>query len=99
MKTGKKKTTPATDRPTVSIESFSVSGVRAVGSTVFFNLSFGGMSFYGLRVVEGRNGDFIAFPERKGTDAKYYKHFYIPFSERTSQRIIDAVEEQVGDDE
>lgn len=55
-----------------------------------------GVTIYGCRAVtytdkEGKSKDFLAFPERKGADGKYYKHAFIPLSQEDQQKICDAI--------
>ena len=55
-----------------------------------------GVTIFGCRAVtykdkEGKSKDFLAFPERKGSDGKYYKHAYIPLSQEDQQKICDAI--------
>lgn len=35
------------------------------------------VTIYGIRVVEGKKGKFLAMPSRKGSDGNYYSHAYI----------------------
>lgn len=56
---------------------------------VVFDLEVNGVTIYGCRVVEGKNGDFISFPQRKGSDGKYYAIAYFPMDrEGTIQAAI-----------
>lgn len=59
-----------------------------------------GVTFYGLRVVAYKKGDFISFPQRKvKTDDgdTYYNHFYINFSDEQQEEIIEAVRDALED--
>lgn len=68
--------------------------VRAnqVDDLVFFDVEINGVTIYGCKVVEGKNGDFISFPSHKGKDGKYYNHVYIKLSDEQSKEIISQVE-------
>lgn len=68
--------------------------VRAnqVDDLVFFDVEINGVTIYGCKVVEGKNGDFISFPSHKGKDGKYYNHAYIKLSDEQSKDIISQVE-------
>lgn len=35
------------------------------------------VTIYGIRIVEGKKGKFLAMPARKGSDGNYYLHAYI----------------------
>ena len=68
--------------------------VRAnqVEDLVFFDVEINGVTIYGCKVVEGKNGDFISFPSHKGKDGKYYNHAYIKLTDDQSKDIISQVE-------
>lgn len=68
--------------------------VRAnqVDDLVFFDVEINGVTIYGCKVVEGKNGDFISFPSHKGKDGKYYNHAYIKLTDEQSKDIITQVE-------
>ncbi len=68
--------------------------VRAnqVEDLVFFDVEINGVTIYGCKVVEGKNGDFISFPSHKGKDGKYYNHAYIKLTDEQSKDIISQVE-------
>ena len=68
--------------------------VRAnqVEDLVYFDVEINGVTIYGCKVIEGKNGDFISFPSHKGKDGKYYNHAYIKLSDDQSKDIISQVE-------
>ena len=68
--------------------------VRAnqVDDLVFFDLEINGVTIYGCKVIEGKNGDFISFPSHKGKDGKYYNHAYIKLTDEQAKDIISQVE-------
>ena len=59
---------------------------------VICDLEINGVTVYGCRVVEGKNGDFIGFPQYKGSDNKYYSHAYFKFTEDEQKAIIKTIE-------
>ena len=63
-----------------------------VEDLVFFDVDINGVTIYGCKVVEGKNGDFISFPSHKGKDGKYYNHAYIKLSDDQAKDIISQVE-------
>ena len=63
-----------------------------VEDLVFFDVEINGVTIYGCKVVEGKNGDFISFPSHKGKDGKYYNHAYIKLSDDQAKDIISQVE-------
>ena len=68
--------------------------VRAnqVEDLVYFDVEINGVTIYGCKVVEGKNGDFISFPSHKGKDGKYYNHAYIKLTDEQAKDIISQVE-------
>lgn len=56
-----------------------------------------GVTIYGCRAVtyvdnnDNKEKDFLAFPERKGSDGKYYKYAFAPLSPEDQQKICDAI--------
>lgn len=58
---------------------------------LFFDMEVNGVTIYGCRYVEGKNGDFIAFPSKKGKDGKYYKHAYVELDEA----MVSLIDEQL----
>ena len=51
-----------------------------------------GLTIYGCRIVEGKNGTFISFPSRKGTDGNYYSHVYAVLDDKTIEDICNQTE-------
>lgn len=58
---------------------------------VLFNLSIDDFTIYDCRVMEGKNGDFIGLPSRKGKDGKYWGIVYKRFSQDETSLILDMV--------
>lgn len=71
--------------------------VRAnqVDDLVFFDVEINGVTIYGCKVVEGKNGDFISFPSHKGKDGKYYNYAYIKLTDEQAKDIISQVENMI----
>lgn len=59
---------------------------------VVFDMTINGVSIYNCRVVEGKNGDFVSFPSRKGSDGNYYSHAYIKLTDEDTKKIVGLVE-------
>lgn len=84
-------------KETINVRDVEVSRVRQIqNGAVFFTLKLNGVTIYDCRVVEGKNGDFVAFPSDKGSDGKYYSKVYAPLSEEDSKAIISEVEKQLN---
>lgn len=58
---------------------------------VLFDLTIDDFTIYGCRVVEGKNGDFIGLPSRKGKDGKFWGVVYKRFSQDETNLILDMV--------
>lgn len=82
----------------IEVSSFEVKRANCTDNgLVFFDMVINGITIYGLRVVEGKNGDFIAFPSNKGKDGNYYNVVWCKFSDDDSNAIIKAVEEKLAE--
>lgn len=78
----------------LSIKGATVQACHLISDRVcVFTLNVPGATFLNLKVVEGKNGMFIAMPQSKGRDGKYYDLYRVFFSDEDTQRIIDAVGE------
>lgn len=81
------------------VESFEVSRVRQINSgAVFFTLKLNGVDINNCRVVEGKNGDFIAMPQYKGSNGAYYNVCYFRFSADDEKTIIAEVERALNEE-
>lgn len=78
----------------VSIDA-KVTRANQVNDTVFFDVVINGVTIYGCKVIEGKNGDFISFPSHKGKDGKYYNHAWVKLSDDDSAAIVKQVEEML----
>lgn len=58
---------------------------------IAFDLNVDDITIYGCRVIQGKKGDFVAFPQRKGKDDKYYSHVYLALTEEETQEILEKV--------
>lgn len=66
-----------------------------VENTVYFDVVINGVTIYGCKVIEGKNGDFVSFPSHKGKDGKYYSHAYVKLSDDDTAGIVKQVEEML----
>ena len=78
----------------VSIDA-KVTRANQVNDTVFFDMEVNGVTIYGCKVIEGKNGDFISFPSHKGKDGKYYNHAWVKLSDDDTAAIVKQVEEML----
>ena len=75
---------------------FKVEHVRDWGRNggITFSLRIEGpitAEIYGCRIKSSRNGEFVAFPQRKGKDGQYYRHAWLQLSDDQTDEIISAV--------
>ena len=64
---------------------------------VLADVKLNGVCIYGVRPVtytdkaDGKEKDFLSWPERKGKDNKYYKIAYMALSAEDQQKVCDAI--------
>ena len=92
----KKPATTKKETTNLKLENFDVTRANMVGETVFFDLVINGITVYGCKVCEGKNGDFISLPSRKGKDDKYYSIVYFRLSDEDQKIILDTVEKMLN---
>ena len=81
----------------LKIDSFSVNRVHQFDNGgVAFDMTVNGISIYGCRVVETKDGDFIGLPQRKGNDGKWYSIVWAKFSAADTKDILAEVEKQLN---
>ena len=56
-----------------------------------FDMDLNGITIYGCRIVDGKNGTFISYPASKGKDGKYYSHVYALLDDATVESICKQV--------
>lgn len=81
------------DFEVVSARSWKGKGGKEV---VFFTmkLEVNGLDlvFYDLTVQEGKKGDFIATPSKKGKDGKFYSIYYLNLTDEEQTDIMKQIE-------
>ena len=74
--------------------TFKVTRAKEFKKVVYFDLLINDLvNIYGCKVIEGKNGDFIAFPSYKATNDKYYNHAYVQLSDEDTHDILKMVED------
>lgn len=81
---------------------FKVEHVRDWGRNggISFSLRIEGpinAEIYGCRIKSSSNGEFVAFPDRKGKDGKFYKHAWLELTDDQTDEIISAVYDALED--
>lgn len=80
----------------IVISSYSVNRVNETKSgTVFADITINGVTIYGMRVVEGKNGDFLSFPQNKDKNGKYWNVAYCRLSEKDQNDILAEIQRQL----
>lgn len=72
---------------------YDVKVLRATehNENLYFDMKINGVTIYGCRFVEGKNGDFVSFPSHKGKDGKYYHYAYVDLDEA----MVKLIDEQI----
>lgn len=87
------------EREFCEVRSFEIRNPRVVTykgkDIVFFTLMLNGIFINNCKVVEGKNGDFIAYPQYKGSDGNWYNTVFAPLAEEDTKKIIEAVQEAI----
>lgn len=70
-------------------------GTRGV---VFFDMILNGVSVYGMKVVAGKDGDFISWPSEKAKNGdKYYNFAWAPLTEDQEKGILMKVQDKLDE--
>lgn len=59
---------------------------------IIIDLIVNDVTIYGCRLIEGKNGIFVSFPQRKGKDDKYYNIAYVALSKSDVDNIVAQIE-------
>jgi len=83
------------------VESLEVKSVRVVetkrGDLVFFTLVINGVYINNCKVATGKNGDFVGWPQYKGSDDKWYNQVYVPLSDDDTKKIMELVQDAINE--
>lgn len=90
------------ERKNMALRDFAVKrahcGTTQDGKTwIVADLELNGLTVYGVRVVSGKNGDFLSFPQRKGKDGKYYSIVYAPLCKEDQDAILKKIEQVLNE--
>lgn len=89
-------------KPDFNLKGMKVTNVRRLSDTVIaFSLQGNGLGLYNLKVVDGAKGKFVAVPQTKGNDGKWYNQYAVYLSDDDQKKVIKKVEEALdeGDEE
>lgn len=59
---------------------------------IVFDMIVNDVTIYGCRLLEGKNGMFVSFPQRKDKDDKYYNIAYVGLSTADVDNIVAQIE-------
>lgn len=84
-----------------SIKGMKAANIRRLGKSgiIAFSLMGNGVGLYNLRIVKGKNGEFIAAPQSKGSDGNWYAQYALYLSDDDQKKIIAAVKAKLPDPE
>lgn len=82
----------------IKLDNYKVLRAVCVGNNnaVLADIELNGVRIYGVRVVEGKNGDFLSFPQSKGKDGKYYSIVWCKLNDKDSTDILAAIESKLN---
>lgn len=63
---------------------------------ISFDAVVNGVTIYGMMYKHWKNGAFISFPSRKGSNGKYYNYCYFKVSEDNMESIEDQITNLLG---
>lgn len=88
-----KTQTQTRERKPLVVTECKVTRVHRWDDGETFDLVLNGVTIYGCRFANGKNGTFVSFPARKGKDGKYYSYAYATLDEATVESIGRQVDE------
>ena len=77
-----KKEAKGNEQEVLKLDSWNVEKVRVVTTKdgkdlVFLTLILNGVAINNCKIVTGKNGDFVSFPQYKGSNDQYYNVVYV----------------------
>lgn len=76
----------------LSIKGATIQAAHLIADNIaVFTLNVPGATFMNLKVVQGKNGMFIAMPQIKGKNDQWYDQYRIYLSDDDQQRVVDTV--------
>ena len=88
-----------TERTYLNIKGMKVQNVRRLGKVLAFTLTGNGLGLYNMRLVNGKNGYFVAPPQVKGNDNNWYNQYAVYLEAEDEEKIIKRVLELVPAEE
>lgn len=101
IKTNKKNVSRETKE-----RNFIVESVRVFDSgDTLISVKLDNIVFYNLKVITYKDKktrkekEFIAEPQRKGKDNKYYKYYYLGLTDKETENILSQVSDELDEQE
>ena len=88
-----------TKKEMVQEMSYDVAVTRAHefdNGNIVFDLLVNGVKIFGMKALEGSNGSFISFPQRKGKDGNYYNEAWFKITAELQAEIEDQIRKELG---
>lgn len=84
------------------LREFAVKNARCFTRTngtqfVSADVTINGVTIYGMSVVQGKNGDFLSFPQRQGKDGNWYSVCWARLAADDQAKIIAEIERQINE--
>lgn len=82
------------ETPTLKVTDFMVRRARAIENGIIMaDLIINGITVYGMKVLANKKtGEaFLAFPQQKGKDGKYYSIVYAKLSDTDQEEMIRSI--------
>lgn len=84
----------------IEVTEMNVDRVREVkgkgkSKVIFFTLTLNGVSINNCKVVDGRNGEFVALPQYEGSDGNWYPIVWAKLSDEDQDKILEEVHAQL----
>ena len=95
----RKRSAKKTERETMKVESFKILRAHEFDNgNVSFDMEINGVSLYRLTVVSRKDGkgEFISYPSYEN-NGKWYNYCYMALSDEDSDKIIQAVYDNLDD--
>lgn len=95
----RKRSAKKTERETIKVEAFKILRAHEFNNgNVSFDMEINGVSLYRLTVVSRKDGsgEFISYPSYEN-NGKWYNYCYLALSDEDSDKIIQAVYDNLDD--
>ena len=91
MKVNTKKNNEINDKKDTKI--IVVKRAKEFDWGISFDMIVNDVTIYGCKLITNKKDEtFVAFPQRQGTDGKYYKYAFVNLSEEEEKDIIAQIE-------